>query len=123
MENYSTYLAMAGLHTIGVAVLCVALLKVLVSVSKMTDSTARKFRHLRTSEYLLHAASLFFIACAVLSGVTNSLSLYSLAQLLNWIGAIVLLAWYLASLAVCSLFVVWDLRKKTSTFESIRLWG
>jgi len=123
MENYSTYLAMAALHTIGLAVLCVALLKVLVSVSKMTDSTARKFRHLRTSEYLLHAASLFFIACAVLSGVTNSLSLYSLAQLLNWIGAIVLLAWYLASLAVCSLFVVWDLRKKTSTFESIRLWG
>jgi hypothetical protein len=123
LTRYPLYLSVLVLYLVGLAVLELAILNTLRAISKVTASTARKCRHIKTSKYVLFAASALFVAAAALESVITTTALPGIGTLLSRIGVIILLVWYVGTLPLCGLFLVWDIRKKLSTSESIMLWG
>jgi hypothetical protein len=123
LTRYYLYIGTFVLYLVDLAVLELAILGTLRAISKVTTSTARKCRHIKTSKYVLFAASTLFVAAATLEGMIATTTLPRIGTILSRIGVIILLVWYVGTFPLCGLFLVWDVRKKLSTSESIMLWG
>jgi hypothetical protein len=121
--QYSLYLATCAWYLGGLAILELAILKDLRTISSVTASTARKCRHIKTSKYLLFSALVLFIVATSLSGTTTIPILPRIGAILYRVGIIILLVWYLGTLPLYGLLLFWDIRKKLSTAESVMLWG